>query len=216
MSFKATLINYDTTEKQGIKLLLSALPSSYSFVRVATLTHPDYDKSDYGKTEQIMVRLIVGSKDKIFSEFMSLQKKKNENFVQYYQKLFDFLLYAYTDNRSSFETDQTAYRMIKEKMVKSFPNQLVPEFKRRLENKKNLSDIFMTVLDMRDQFPDMKNIENDNSGENLFVMRQKRDDWEKHVKCFNCGQKGHIKKNCYKREAKTKKSGSKWNKEKRD
>ena len=72
--------------------------------------------------------------------------------------------------------------MIKEKMVKSFPNQLVPEFKRRLENKDNLSDIFMTVLDMRDQFPDMKNIENDNSRENLFVMRQKRDDWEKHVR----------------------------------
>ena len=215
MSFQQTLVTFDVTQKQAIKLLLSALPSSYSFVRTATLMHPDYDKDDFEKVQDIMVRLIVGSEEKIFSEFMTLQKKKNENFIQYFQKLFDFLIFAHTD-KTSLETDQTAFRMIKEKMVKSFPNTLVPEFKRRLEDKKTLSDIFMTVLDMRDQFPDMKNIENDNSGENLFVMRQKRDDWEKQVKCFHCGQKGHIKKNCYKREAKTKKSGSKWKKEKRD
>ena len=99
-----------------------------------------------------------------------------------------------------------AFKMIKEKMCAALPNRYVPEFKRRIEGKTKMGEMYLALLDLRDQFPDIE--ENEvYSGTNLHVLKQKKADWKKKVKCFRCGRTGHIKRECYARESKTKKTG---------
>ena len=215
ISLRSILLHYNVSHSRAIHLLFSSLPSKYSYVRNAVRSHPDYNpdhKGRYYEVENIVIEMVVGGKDKIFSEFMSLQKNKNENFIQYYQKVVDFYLFTQPNTfgkaRTTMESDPIAFKLVKDKMVKAIPNQLVPEFKRRIEGKTKLPDMFKAVLEMRDQFPETESFEPDYNGTNLNVLeQQKKTDWTKNVKCFHCGRKGHIKKNCYKRESKTKKSG---------
>ena len=219
LSLRTIFFHYKPSHARAIHLLLSSLPSKYSYVRNAVQSHPSYDPEtkSYKVIESIVIELIIGGKDRIFSEFLNLQKKKNENFIQYYQKVVDFYLFTQADTfkqTQTFESDPTAFKLIKEKMVKAIPNPLVPEFKRRIEGKDKMGDIFKAVLDMRDQFPETESFEPsiDYNETNLNVLKQqRRPDWHKNAKCFHCGRKGHIKKNCYKRESKPgKKSGISW------
>lgn len=215
ISLRSIFLHYKVTQARGIHLLFSSLPSKYSYVRNAVRSHPDFnpDNKNYQDIENIVIQMVVGGKDKIFSEFMNLQKNKNENFIQYYQKVVDFYLFTqpntFKQGKTAMESDPIAFKLVKDKMVKAIPNSLVPEFKRRIEGKSKLPDMFKAVLEMRDQFPETEYYEtNDYNETNLNVLKQqKRPDWHKNAKCFHCGRKGHIKKNCYKREAKTKKSG---------
>ena len=102
-----------------------------------------------------------------------------------------------------------AFKLVKDKMVKAYPNRLVSEFKRRLESKSKLTEIFEVILQMKDQFPEFE-YDNDYGGSDLNALtKQKKSDWKKNIKCHRCGRKGHLKKECYaKRESKTKKSGN--------
>ena len=217
MSLRSIFYHYNLSHSRAIHLLFSSLPSKYSYVRNAVKSHPDFDRDNkiYYEVENIVIEMVVGGKDKIFSEFMNLQKKKNENFIQYYQKVVDFYLFTqnntFSKGHTAMETDPIAFKLIKDKMVKAIPNQLIPEFKRRIEGKNKLSEIFKAVLEMRDQFPETESFEPDYNETNLNVLKQqKKPDWQKNVKCFHCGKKGHIKRNCYKRESKPKKSGISW------
>ena len=212
ISLRSIFNHYNCTHPRAVHLLFSSLPSKYSYVRNAVRSHPDFvgNSTNYWDVENIVIEMVVGGKDKIFSEFMNLQKKKNENFIQYYQKVVDFYIFTQpnTIGLKHLETDPIAFKLIKDKMVRAIPNQLIPEFKRRIEGKTKLPDMFMAVLEMREQFPETEMFEPDYNETNLNVLKQqKKPDWTKNVKCFHCGKKGHIKKDCYKRESKTKKSG---------
>ena len=211
ISLRSIFNHYNCTHPRAVHLLFSSLPSKYSYVRNAVRSHPDFvgNSTNYWDVESIVIEMVVGGKDKIFSEFMNLQKKKNEDFIQYYQKVVDFYLFTQpnTIGLKHLESDPIAFKLIKDKMVRAMPNQLVPEFKRRIEGKTKLPDMFMAVLEMREQFPETEMFEPDYNETNLNVLKQKKPDWTKNVKCFHCGKKGHIKKDCYKRESKTKKSG---------
>ena len=212
ISLRSIFNHYNCTHPRAVHLLFSSLPSKYSYVRNAVRSHPGFvgNSTNYFDVESIVIEMVVGGKDKIFSEFMNLQKKTNENFIQYYQKVVDFYIFTQpnTIGLKHLESDPIAFKLIKDKMVRALPNQLIPEFKRRIEGKTKLPDMFMAVLEMREQFPETEMFEPDYNETNLNVLKQqKKPDWTKNVKCFFCGKKGHIKKDCYKRESKTKKSG---------
>ena len=211
VSFNVAAANMKIEDVKCIQLLFSALPAKYSYVRTVISALPvDITKSKYIQARTWLIKLIVGGKEKIFHEFLNLQRKKEENYLMFYQKLVDYYLFSKDSGIkfSDLENDSTAFKMIKEKMIAAYPNRYLPEFKRRLEGKSKLNDIFTAVLDMRENFPDTE--ENDReqwNGMGLNVLKQKNKDWQKNVKCFKCGIRGHIKRDCYKRETKTKKSG---------
>ena len=152
-------------------------------------------------------------KKKIFTEFVNLQKTNKETYLQFYQKACDYYLFSYSnaDNMSfeKMEKDPIAFKLIKDKLVKAYPNRYVPEFKRQLEGKDSLNDIFVAILFMKDQYTDLAETNDDYSKHELNVLKQRKDGWEKSVKCYNCGRRGHIKKNCRQKNdwKKTKKSG---------
>ena len=225
ITFRVSVLSIDGMKvDKAIQLLFSSLPSEYAHLRSIVSSHPDYKKHDDSKSrdysnhyldvERILVRIIVGGQEKIFSEFMKLQKKPNYDFLRYFQKVCDFYLFACEDiteykingSINVLDKDVMAFKMIKEKMCAALPNRYVPEFKRRIEGKTKMGEMYLALLDLRDQFPDIE--ENEvYSGTNLHVLKQKKTDWKKKVKCFRCGRTGHIKRECYAREAKTKKTG---------
>ena len=211
------------TAPKAVQLLFSSLPSEYGHLRAVVQSHPDYMKNykpgkpefsnHYQDVERILVRIIVGGQEKIFSEFMKLQKKSDCDFLKYFQKAMDFYMFSCDDptqyklkNIESLDKDPMAFKLIKEKMSAALPNRYVPEFKRKLEGKTTCSEMYLALLDLRDQFPDLEETQV-YSGTNLHVLKQKKADWKKKAKCFRCGRTGHIKKECFAREPKPKKSG---------
>ena len=213
IGFRSVMSVSKMSENKALQLLFSALPSKYSYLRGIVFRHADYDADNYSKTEALLIKMIVGGKEKIFSDFVALQKKSHESLLEYFQKVCDYYLFSISQgnnvDRKNMDTDQIAFKLIKDKMVRAFPNRMITEFKRRLESKTKLSEIVEAIIEIKDQFPDFE-YQKDYSGSDLNVLRQKKSDWKKNVKCYRCGKKGHLKKECYaKREAKTKKSGSK-------
>ena len=222
ITFRCAVITDKMTAPKAVQLLFSSLPSEYGHLRAIVSTHPDYKKNNkpgtedysnhYLDVERILVRVIVGGQEKIFSEFLKLQRKPDDDFLRYFQKVCDFYLFACEDyseysisSTTVLDKDAMAFKMIKEKMCSALPNRYVPEFKRRLEEKTKISEMYLALLDLRDQFPEIE--ETVYSGTNLHVLKQKNADWKKKAKCFRCGRTGHIKRECFAREPKTKKSG---------
>ena len=195
-----------------IQLLFSALPSKYSYIRPLLATQRDYDPDNYLKSEQEIIHLIVGGREKIFTEFLNLQKRNSESLIQFYQKACDYYFYGNSIDRVSMMKDKTAFQLIKDKICKALTNRYLPEFKRRLEGKDSLDDILKAIIEMREYFPESE-YNRDSSVERrdmeINVLRSRNKDWQKNAKCFKCGRRGHIKRDCYaKREAKEKKSGN--------
>ena len=214
ISFRSVMAVSKLPDSKQIQLLFSALPSKYSYLRGIVHRHPDYKSDDYLKTEKLLIKMIVGGHEKIFADFIRLQKKSHESLLEYFQKVCDYFLFSQSngsqENRDKMDEDPMAFQLVKDKMVKAYPNRMVSEFKRRLESKEKLTDIFDVILEMKDQFPEFE-YESDYSGQNLNALKQKKSDWKKNVRCFKCNQRGHLKKDCYsKRESKTKKSGRKY------
>ena len=207
-SFRVAMKARDKMDAKTTQLLFSALPAKYSYIRPLIGGQQDYNPDDYSETEARIIRLICGGPEKIFSEFLNLQKRKDENFLQYFQKLKDYYFFSNKTVLKDLEKDSTAYRLIKDKLCKAYPNRFLPEFKRRIEDKTELNELFGALLDMRENFPESEEYNRDNDME-INVLRTQNKDWQKNVKCYKCGRRGHVQRDCYaKREAKTKKSGS--------
>ena len=206
-TFEASLMGVQMTHAQAITLLFSSLPPKYAYLRSVAARSDKFDMANFYSVAKILTRLIVGGKEKIFNEFQMLQKKPKEEYLYFLEKCRNFYKYTLEDNVDIYD-DPTAFKMIKAKMVKAYPSRVVSEFKRRLEGKKDLGDISAATLAMAEEYPDMAD-EGVNDGTDLMALRKKYEDWRKTAKCFSCGKKGHIKKNCWKRESKTPKDGRK-------
>ena len=208
-TFEASIAGLNNlTHGEAITLLFSSLPPKFAYLRSVASKHKDFDMNDFASLANILVKLIVGGSDRIFTEFTMLQKKPNENHLYFFEKLKNYYFWM-KEADQKMEDDPTAFRMIKSKMIQAYPSRFVPEFKRRLEGKSKLNDIFEAILEMTEEYPDI--MDNDgNGGSDVMALMKKNESWLKNVKCYKCGKKGHIAKNCYsKRESKTPKDGRK-------
>ena len=110
----------------------------------------------------------------------------------------------------AIRSDRNAFKLIKARMIKAIPNELLPVFERKTKTVFQLSTLyrkFEVILKMMDQFPETRKFKTDYNGANLNAMKQqKKFYWHKYVNCYYCGQKGHIKKYCFKRGSKSTKS----------
>ena len=208
-AFEASLTGVkNLSHAEAITLLFSSLPPKFAYLRSVASKHKDFDIDDFDSVASILVRVIVGGRERIFHEFTMLQKKPNETHLYFFEKLKNYYSWMREDGEKMTD-NPTAFRMIKSKMIQAYPSRFVPEFKRRLEGKSKLSDIFEAILEMTEEYPDIMD-NDDNGGSDVMALRKKNESWLKNVKCFKCGKKGHIAKNCYsKRESKTPKDGRK-------
>ena len=206
-AFTAAASEGNITHTEAITLLFAALPAKYSYLRSSVTKHPKYDSKDFNTAHSLLVKMIAGGTDRIFQEFQKLQRKPNQSYLEFFERCKNYYRYM-MDKPEDLNTDKTAFREIRQKMVNAYPSRFVPEFKRRLEGKTTMTDIFDAILDLVENFPEVE-LDGSSDGNDLYALRQKNEDWQKKVKCFGCGKKGHIKRNCYKREAKTPKSGRK-------
>ena len=203
-SFEAVVLSVRITHQEYISLLFSALPSKYSFLKSVVVNHKDFKKNDSATAVKILVQCLMGNDEKRFLDFQKLQRKPNQSFLEFYQSCKTRFQWYHGDN---IENDANAFRVLKDKMVKAYPTMVAQEFKRRLEGKTTLTDIFNAILAVNDNNPNIED-ERSNDGE-IYALKMKNEDWQKTVRCYGCGRMGHIRRNCKQREKKTKRSGRK-------
>ena len=206
VGFRATLKGYSMPEEKFVNLIYAILPVKYSYIRGIISSNFSTTKPSFDQTIDYMIRMIVGGKDKIFSEFMATQKKTGESMIQFYQRILQYYRFSQASTDPLKDDDSNAFRLIGDKITKAYPSKLVTEFKRKLEDKSKLSDIIAAILHINDNFTENFNNSDYNADINI-LKGGKRPDWHKSARCYNCSKKGHIARNCYKREGKTKKNG---------
>ena len=74
ISLRSILLHYNVSHSRAIHLLFSSLPSKYSYVRNAVRSHPDFvgNSTNYWDVKNIVIEMVVGGKDKIFSEYINV------------------------------------------------------------------------------------------------------------------------------------------------
>ena len=207
VGFRATMSSHTLPEKDAVNLIFAVLPVKYSYIR-GIISNDSNLKFD--KAMEIIIRLIVGGKDKIFTEFMGTQKKTGETMIEFYQRILQYYRFSQASTTPVDDDDSNAFRLIRDKIVKAYPNKFITEFKRKLEDKSKLSDILAAILHINDNFTE--NFNNSDYSDINVLKSDKRPQWHKQAKCFKCNKKGHIARNCYKREGKTKKNGGRFSK----
>ena len=205
-SFYACLSGHTLTHQEYSTLLFSALPSKYSYLRAVVVNHKTYNANNSDTTVSILADCLLGGKEKQFADFQKLQRKQNQSFLEYFQNCKTRYMW-YTGTMPLPDDDENAFRSLKDKMVNAYPTLVAQEFKRRLEGKTTLTNIFNAILDVADNNPNIEEVGN-NNGE-IYALKMKNENWQKTVRCYECGKMGHIRRFCKQREGKTKKSGRK-------
>ena len=210
VGFRATMSSHELSVKDAVNLIFAVLPVKYSYIRGIT-SNDSSSNLNFDKTMEIIIRMIVGGKDKIFTEFMGTQKKTGETMIEFYQRILQYYRFSQATTNPVDDNDSNAFRLIRDKIVKAYPSKFVTEFKRKLEDKTKLSDILAAILHINDNFTEDFN--NPGYSADISVLKSdKRPQWHKNAKCYVCQKKGHIARNCFKREGKTKKNGGRFSK----
>ena len=196
----AVALGLDVAREAGVtektllmSLVFQSLPQKHSWAR--EFIDPSKEPED-AMVE--LVEVLVGDTSQLLSDFMKVQKKREEPLLQYFCKLRRTYAYASSKKMSDLEADQVACKLVVQKLRQCLEPNLAAEFSRRIESDaaantlsmKKLSNVLLRVSHLMPETTW-------STGEpTVAALRY----GTKKVKCTKCDKVGHTAAQCWRDE----------------
>ena len=175
--------------KTGLtSLLFQSLPQKYNWAR-------EYLTADSEIDQRILqlIELLVGDKSQLISDFMKVQRRRDEQLLQYFTKLKRMYAYATNKQIKDLEKEAVAIQLLVQKLKDSMETIFSTEFSKRIEAKMDagkleMTDISVALMKISRQMTQAGHLAPVSS--NIMAVK---------TTCAYCGKVGHMAKKCWKK-----------------
>ena len=180
---------HGVTEKTALmSLVFQSLPQKYNWAREFL----DADK-EVDEAMVYLIELLVGDTSQLLSDFMKVQRRRDEQLLQYFTKIRRMYAYATSKKVEELESDLVALKLIVQKLRDSMETVFATEFSKRIETKQDDNSLTMTFISVAlmktsRQMTQAGHLAPVSS--NIMAVK---------TTCTYCGKVGHLVEKCFKK-----------------
>ena len=180
--------NEVTSKTVLTSLVLQSLPQKYNWAREFLDTSLEVEKAIVR-----LVELLVGDKSQLLSDFMKVQRRRDEQLLQYFTKLRRMYAYATSKELNNLETDAVALQLLVQKLKDGMETVFSTEFTKRIETQLDAGSLTMTavsnaLMKISTQMTQAGHLAPVSS--NIMAVK---------TTCAYCGKVGHMVQKCWKK-----------------